>query len=267
MGPPGTLRTRSGTNHPHAMHVCARCGKPFDGLANPAPTRCPDCRYIGREWLRARKKYDWTEGRDQVLRDRYDGRVDGRAQEIAEALGFPCWAVKKRATLLGLTTPMDRRDWTPEEEAQLLEWAGSRTVHWMAKQLGRSEASIVLKTKRMKISRRWREGNTLRDLELCFGCDHHSIDRWIRRGWLTGRRRGTRRSGPGGRPTEGQAAGPADAWVFTDEDVLRFIQAHPLAFRLDKVEPLWFLDLVLAGALMRRALDAVRGDGPVEDVS
>ncbi len=42
----------------------------------------------------------------------------------------------------------------------------------------------------------------------------------------------------------------------SDADLLRFIEAHPLAFRLDKVEPVWFLDLITSGGLIRRALKA-----------
>ena len=45
---------------------------------------------------------------------------------------------------------------------------------------------------------------------------------------------------------------PPDAWYFTDQDLLHFIRNHPLEFRLDKVDQLWFLDLVLGGGLMRK---------------
>ncbi len=103
----------------------------------------------------------------------------------------------------------------------------------------------------MKISRRFRDGYTLRDLELCFGTDHHVIDRWIREGKLVGRRRGTQRRGQGGRPG-GVGAGPADAWHFTDEGLVRFFRNYPMEFRLDKVDQLWFLGLVLEVGLLRR---------------
>jgi hypothetical protein len=239
------------SDHPKSVKPCADCGKPFEGTA---PARyCPECRWKHRG--RYPVKYIWTPERDQVLLDRYDSRVKGRAAEIAAALGWPAWVVRKQASRLGLAHPWpaDRRDWTPKEERFLLHHAGSRHVHWMAKQLGRSETSVILKLKRMKISRRWREGYTLRELELCFGCDHHGIERWIRQGWLTGRRRGTRRQGPGGRGN-----GPADPWVFSDAAILEFIQQHPMEFRLDKVDQFWFLDLVFDGGLVTRALATER---------
>lgn len=233
------------SHHPKIRKLCADCPRSFLGTA---PARyCPDCRckHRGRKAL----KYVWTAERDQVLRERYNGKVQGRAGEIAQDLGWPSWLIKKRAGQLGLCYAVDRKDWTKSEERFLWNHAGRRTLHWMAKQLGRSDASTCLKLKRMQISRHYREGYTLRGLELCFGCDHHAIDRWIRAGWLKGRRRGTRRNGAGGR---GQ--GPADPWVFTDEGILRFIQAHPMAFRLDKVDQFWFMDLVLNGRLVERAL-------------
>ncbi len=219
---------------------CQDCRQPF--LAGAYARWGPCCRWKHRG--RRAKKYVWTPDRDQVVRDRYDGRVRRRADEIGRALGWPAWAVKKRAAALGLThPPADRREWTAQEEEFLREHAGSQLTHWIAKQLGRGESSVVLKLRRMKISRRFRE------LELCFGVDHHSIDRWIQDGRLVGRRRGTRRSGSGGR-----GGAPADAWYFTDEDLVRFIRGNPMAFRLDKVDQLWFMDLITSGGLIRRAL-------------
>jgi hypothetical protein len=49
---------------------------------------------------------------------------------------------------------------------------------------------------------------------------------------------------------------PRDAWAVSDADLLRFIQDHPLTFRLDKVDQVWFLDLITNGGLIRRALAA-----------
>src|SRR5260221_235321 len=72
-----------------------------------------------------------------------------------------------------------------------------------------------------------------------------------------GRRRGTRRQSTSER--RGGSHGPGDPWVFNDEDLVRFIQENPLEFRLDKVDQLWFMDLITAGGLMRRALQAARG--------
>ncbi len=241
------------SKYPKGPRACRDCGTPYIG--GPAARYGPCCRWKHRGFKA--KKYVWTPERDQVLRERYDGRVKGRAAELARATGWPVWAIKKRAAALGLCYGVDRKDWTPEETAFLWEHAGHRLTHWIAKQLGRSETSVVLKFKRLKISRRVREGYTLRELELCFGIDHHGIERWVREGKLVS-------TLPGRPPTTGRAPGirrrgtdrSRDAWAVSDADLLRFIDQHPLAFRLDKVDQVWFLDLLTAGGLMARALAA-----------
>ena len=226
-----------GVKHPTVVLVCEDCHESYEGLAGGK--YCPRCR-----WRHRGKRptlHAWTPERDQVLRERYDSRVRGRAGELACALGKPRWVIKRRAVVLGLTHPRpDRKDWTAQETSFLWDHAGSRTTHWIAQQLGRSESVVVLKLKRMKISARFREGYTLRELELCFGTDHHVIERWVREGRLAPRRRGTDR--------------PRDAWYVTDADLLTFIRDHPLAFRLDKVEQTWFMDLITSGGLIRKAL-------------
>lgn len=239
---------------PKTWRVCEDCGKKYQAATGHWG---PECRWKHRG--RVAKKYVWTSERDAVLKDKYDGRKKGRAQELARMIGWPKWVITRRAQVLGLCYPAIRQDWLPVEEAFLMEHAGSRTVHWMAQKLKRGMTSVALKLKRMKISAAWREGYTLRELELCFGIDHHGIDKWIRAGQLVGRRRGTNRKGNEGRPL-GIGEGPADPWYFTDADLVRFITEHPLAFRLDKVDQVWFMDLLTAGGIMKRALEAVKGD-------
>lgn len=242
--------------HPKTRKPCADCGKGFLGTA---PARfCPDCRWRHRG--QKPKKYLWTAERDQLLRARYNGRVKGRAAAVAALFSWPCWVIKKRAAQLGLCYSMDRRDWTERETAFLMEHAGHRHTHWIAKQLGRTETSVVLKFKRLRISRRFKEGYTMRELELCFGTDHHVIERWVREGKLISAKPG--QPGDGGHAVGIRRRGTArarDPWMVSDTDLLRFITSWPLVFRLDKVDQLWFMDLVTSGGLLRKALaDEVR---------
>jgi len=183
------------------------------------------------------KKYIWTPERDALLREHYDGKIKGRSFQVAAKLGWPKWVICKRAAVLGLCYPADRRDWTKKEESFVSWHAGYRTVEWMSKQLKRSLSSVVLKLKRMKISRRIRKGYTMRDLELCFGIDHHQIERWVREGKLHIRKRHTKR--------------PMDTWWVEDAQLLAFIQDHPMAFRLDKCDQMWILDLLLNSRAVR----------------
>ena len=75
----------------------------------------------------------------------------------------------------------------------------------------------------------------MRDLEECLGEDHHKIQKWISSGWLRDRLQGTRRHDGNGH----------DIHRFREKEILAFIKNHPEEINLGKVEPLWFLDLVL----------------------
>lgn len=214
-------------------HTCERCGTPFHG--GSAARRCPSCRYIGRKWAPNKLKYRWTPERDAVLRERYDGRVPKRASEIARDLGWPKWVITHRAAILGLARPKVA-NWSAQEVDFLLEHTGTRSVHWMAKRLNRTVTAVVVKLKQLHLSRRIDHGGYgLLDLAEAFGCDHHSVDSWIRKGWLSG--------------TRVHAHGAHPEWVFTQDKIREFIRDHPMAFRLDKVDQLWFMDLVFEGEI------------------
>ena len=205
---------------------CQDCHADCD--AGPYARWCPDCRwrYRGKPAI-----YVWTAERDDLLRARYDGRVKGRAEQVAQALGWPKWVITRRAAALGLTYPADFRDWTPAEVTFLADHAGHRLPHWIARKLGRSHTAVVMKLRRLKISRILRDGYGLQDLEACFGVDHHVIDRWVEKGWLT-----IRQLSPGVAKSK---------WYVSERRILAFLRAHPMAFRLDKVDQLWFMDLML----------------------
>jgi hypothetical protein len=221
---------------------CKDCCRPFLGTETAQYGPC--CRWKHRG--PTAKKYVWTAEREQILRDRYDGTIKGRAAQIAAMLGWPTWVIKRRATELGLTYHVDSQPWTKEEVAFLREHVGSRLLPWIARKLQRSVTSVKMKCRHMELSLRYREGYTLRELELCFGCDHRVIEGWVREEKLHTRRRGTDRA--------------HDAWYVTDADLLRFITEHPLAFQLRKVDQFWFMDLVTNGGLVRKALQTASQD-------
>lgn len=217
---------------------CQGCGK---ATGRRYAIFCDACRRRSRG---AVGRYAWTEERDQVLRERYDPRVPGRGAEIAESLGLPVWAVKRRAALLGLTHPQAKRDWSPQDIGFLEEHAGARHVSWIARRLGRTEGSVAMKLRHLQISGRVRVGYNLRGLTLCFGVDHNIVLRWVREGKLQGRRI----PGPG----------PSDQWKFKDTDILSFIREHPTTFRLDKVDQTWFLDFLFEQGVYARAVAGAR---------
>jgi len=252
--------TFNAEHHPKYSHQCKTCGDWFD--AGVYSTECLKCRGLhasARAWQTRRKKYDWTEDRDALLRRRYDSRIKGRVAELARALGWPGWVIKKRAIQIGVATKvMHRIDWTPEQLAVLEEWTGARTSRWIAKRLSRlfgrefSELCVINKQKRMEWSRRVQgDSMTMGELERALGTDHRIIAGWVQSGKLRCHRRKSDRT-----PQQGGLT-----YEFDEDHVLRFIRDYRTLIRLDKVEPEWFLGLVLDGAASHhRPAPAVRED-------
>jgi hypothetical protein len=211
---------------------CQRCERQF--VAGPAAKRCPNCRYMGRAGSSRPAKYRWTAERDELLRERYDSRVKGRAAEIAAGFGWPKWVVTRRAQVLAIAHVKEAR-WTSDQDAFLLEHAGVRTPKWIAKRIGRTLTAVLVRLKRLHISRRVHDGLTCHDVALCFGIDGHAVAHWIEQGKLTAKRRGTDREN--------------DPYVIQPQAIRQFVRRYPSGFRLDKVDQLWFMDLVFNGQI------------------
>lgn len=187
---------------------------------------------------RANLKYVWRPEYDDYLKAHYYGGLNRRFQVLNRMIretGLPRWYIKKRAAHLGLTMHQDKRPWTAAEEEIIGRLVGKVSALTIAKRLKRAEVSVVLKIKRTGVSRRVRNGYTMRDLEDCLGEEHHKIQRWIENGWLQDRLQGTRRHDGNRR----------DIHRLREKDILDFIRRHPEELNLGKVDPLWFLDLVL----------------------
>lgn len=237
-------------SHAVEPRTCQQCGASFQASsAQRSPSSrakwCADCRWSKRGKT---PTYVVTPERDELLRQRYDSSVRGRVAEIAAALSWPRWKVQRRAAELGLATPpkVAHRPWTDDEVALLRRYAGNRPIGWMARRLKRSRSSAAEKLKSLRISvARERDGYTITELTLCFGVDHNVIRRWIRRGWLRGRRRNGLHA----------PAFDLDPWVFTDADIAGFLSEHPTAYELRRVDQAWFLGFIAPGwpAVMREA--------------
>lgn len=214
---------------PRTTRPCSDCGRPFTAGPYAQWGRCCRWKHRGRRAVSI-----WTPERDAIIRERYDSRVRGRAAAIGRSIGVPDWRVKRRAAELGLTHPRGAwRTWTADEVRFLEENLGRRHVHWIQTKLGRSLASVVLKIKHLHLSRRVREGLSLCELEEALGLDHRKIAALVDAGKLRATHRGAER----------------ERWMFTDADVREFVRTNPTAFRLDRVDQLWFLDLVFDGRI------------------
>jgi hypothetical protein len=224
-----------------AGRLCQDCGNAIeDGRLQDQPLTgakyCVSCRADRRR--RATRKHVWRPEYDEYLKKHYYGGLKRRFQVLNRMIretGLPRWYIKKRAAQLGLTMHQDKRPWTAGEEEIIQRLIGKNSAFTIANRLKRTETSVVLKIKRMGLSRRVRNGYTMRDVELCLGEDHRKIQQWVGNGWLTDRLQGTHRHGGNGR----------DIHRFQEKDILEFLRRHPEEINLGKVDAIWFLDLVL----------------------
>lgn len=224
--------------------TCSKCGLTFAG--GPTAKYCPVCRPIMRRPKPAKYKIDARV--KSLLKERYDSKVRGRTAEIAAELGWPVWAVKRTAVKLGLTRPWskDRRAWTADEEEFLRTWQGLRGPKWIGKRLGRGPTSVILKMKRLGLNRRIRDGYSINNLGELMGVDSHTVDRWVKRGFLSVTCQGTRRQ--------------HDIRRVSRDVLLAFLKTYHEEYRLDKVDQAWFLDLVFGSQA------AVSPTAPIEDL-
>ena len=189
------------------------------------------------------KKYYLTDEELQIIRDLYDGS-SLRLSKIMRALGrkYPRHYVRKVASTMGLAR-VKEPDWTDAEEGLIYECyprLGLKALQTKLRYLTgvtRSTPAIYIKIRRLGMVATDGEGFTMRGL-----CDflwagqemHKIIERWVDRGWLKGKRRGTLRTKKQG----------GDQWYFDPQWVRSFIIAHPEEIDLRLVDPVAFIRLV-----------------------
>jgi len=194
----------------------------------------------------AKRKYCPTAAIDALIADAYRQQRQGdrRAiKSISGKLGWPAYAVSKRAAELGLVRVKERA-WSPEEERIIFRF-GHLPYSGMQRKLAgagfeRSRAAIAVKATRLRIKSNL-EGYSATALATAFGVDSHKVLLWIGRGLLEASRRGTCR-----RPEQG-----GDTWWISRDQVKRFVMRCPEEIDLARVEKFWFLDLITDGKICR----------------
>jgi len=183
---------------------------------------------------------------DQQIREGYVRLRRGERKAvhtIAEQIGWPRYAVGKRAAELGLAKTKEK-PWSADEEA-ILAAAGHLPRSGVQRRLAaagfqRSRAAIAVKMTRMRIKRNL-DGYSANTLAIAFGVDTHKVLLWIRRGLLEAERRGTDRADSQG----------GDSWWITHKSVKQFVFRAPDEVDLCRVEKFWFLDLLTDGKICR----------------
>lgn len=185
-----------------------------------------------------RQKYFLTEADRNLIRAVYGNPEYGSTGESIDYLvakfRVPRHVVKNWGQRFGLARTRDDH-WTPEDLAYLEEWyqtpSGKRAgIKDIAAHLGRTEAAVRLKAKRMKYRRTTGGTYTVHGLADALGCDWHKVERWIKAGLLKAHRDHSREDG---------------RMAISPEEVRRFIIAHPNEIDHRRADWLWLLDILV----------------------
>jgi len=163
----------------------------------------------------------------------------GQVKALARALMRPRQWIHRRASKLGLATPvLKQAPWSPLE-LEVLEANAHKSARQMQRLLERAgfrrtEAAIAVKVHRAGFDRSNPDEWTGTQLAKLLGVSSQSICRWIKGEGLPAKRKGT--------------DSPNDAWIIERAQLRRWIAAHPQLVDLRKVERYWFLDLAFGRA-------------------
>jgi len=129
------------------------------------------------------KNHKWTDEGWAIVRRDYKG-TNASAREIGNQLGVTPSAVKGQAANMGILHPKSR-NWTTEEYRILRENIHRKSIGQIAKMLNRSINAVKLKSTRLKLTLRQRDGwyTKVEVTEIC-GVDHKKVQEWIDSGAL-----------------------------------------------------------------------------------
>lgn len=172
---------------------------------------------------KTRKNHIWNDEERSIIRRDYRHTHASRrelAQHLSELTGdrITEFGVAGQIAIMGIARSDDRRQWTPEEDEQLRKLMHIKNPRVVARTMKRSINSVVVRSKRLNISRRIRDGwYTKNELMGIFGKDH----RWIQRRFDSGALKASWHYDT----KPGQLGG--SSWHIDEKDVKEFIRRYP----------------------------------------
>jgi hypothetical protein len=179
---------------------------------------------------------------DDILRREYelqDGKKRGAINAIADKLKLPRWWVTKRATKLGLVMPHKKTPpWTAAETA-LLRKVPLHDVNKCSKifrehGFARSPTAIMVRAKRLDVSRRFNEGLSAHQAAVIVGFDSKTVGIMAGKGEIKAARRKDARS-----PQQG-----GSRWIIKPADLRRYVLDNLDRIDLRKVDKFAFVQLI-----------------------
>ena len=182
--------------------------------------------------------HKWTDEDRQIVRRDYKGTRQS-AQQIANNLGVSFYGVLGQAYKMGISFHPDKKRWTLEEEERLAGLITKYPPYLVAKKMKRGIISIIVKTKRLGLSRRVRDGWYTKT-EVCeiLGVDH----RWVQSRIDCGTLQASWHNGT--KPKQNGGA----CWHIEEEDLKSFIRKYPNELHGRNVDMIQIVE-ILAGLL------------------
>lgn len=174
----------------------------------------------------------WTEEEEGIIRRDYVG-TNRSVVKLSERLGRNYHTLRGKINRLGLRKCKDRTRWTEREELKLAGLVTRYSIKTVAKQMGRSENSISVKARRMRLSLLARDGwFTKLDVAETLGVD---------RNWVQSRidSKELKASWHNRRKPHGGAK-----WHISTEDLKSFILGHKMELTGRNVDLPTVLDIV-----------------------
>lgn len=169
--------------------------------------------------LRKRRNHRWTEDELDIIRRDYR-HTNKSARDIANRLGATRYAVLGQCERMGLIKATDyrRKAWTEKEDEFLRTNLEVRGISYLARKLGRSINSVTVRSQRLKLHRRFRDGwYTKREVCEIVGHDHKWVQARIDCGALRATRHGD---------LEPKQCGMS-MWHINEDDLRSFIRRYP----------------------------------------
>lgn len=178
----------------------------------------------------------WSDEEREIVRRDY-AYTNASAQAIADRLDRTLAAVKGQVQRMGIAKRTDRRHWTPEEDEQLAELMPRYAPGKVAKLMRRGLNSVVVRSKRLGICRRVRDGwFTKKEVCEILGVDH----KWVQKRIDGGQLRATWHNGR--KPTNCGSA----MWHIEEKDLREFIRRYPQDLNARNLDLIVVVD-ILAG--------------------
>ncbi len=170
-----------------------------------------------------RKNHAWTDEERAIIRRDYKHTREScrqLADYLSQLIGVEIteFAVRGQISIMGIAKSDDRHPWNPKEDEKLRELIPSFNPRIVARKMHRSINSIVVRSKRLNISRRCRNGwFTKKEVMEILGHDHKWVQRRIDSGALKASYHYDLR------PTQKGGS----AWHIDEHDLKAFIRRYP----------------------------------------